>query len=126
MAITLFVLLLIIVVPNLVKDVYIDTMTDQELLAVFASHPAYVAMSERFPDAPETLESYGRGEGSLRVGVMDFESGAQLILSMNTHRDGIVYAHVECINDNEDRRDYVEDLFAAEFIRNTDCLGPVG
>lgn len=123
MAVTLFVLLLIAAVPNLVQDTDYagtDARTDAELLAMFTAHPAYSAMYERFPDAAEEFEVHGRGDGSLRVGVMDFESGTQLILYMNVHGRN-VYANIECI-DTEEPRVVVDGLFAVEYIKITDCL----
>ena len=123
MAVTLFVLLLIAAVPNLVQDADYagtDARTNAELLAMFTTHPAYSAMYERFPDAAEEFEIHGRGDGSLRVGVMDFESGTQLILYMNVHGRN-VYANIECI-DIEEPRVVVDGLFAVEYIKITDCL----
>ena len=128
MAVTLFTLLLISVVPMLVQYSYLGDLvarTDGEFLEMFAAHPAYSAMYERFPDASEELEAHGRGDGSLRVGAMDFESGTQLILYLHMHRD-IVSARVECMSGNEDSRMFVDGLFAVEYIRTTDCLEPAG
>jgi hypothetical protein len=123
MAATLFILWLIMVVPSMASNIDLDGRTDAELMETFASHPAYLAMYERFPDAVEALESDTRG-GSLRVGAMDFEGGAQLILYMDIHGDHNVRTHVECIRGDETPRMVVDSLFTAEFIRATDCLGP--
>ena len=123
MAVTLFILLLVAVVPNLVQSTDYDTRTDGEILEMFTTHPAYLAMYERFPNATEEFESHGHGGGSLRVGVMDFEDGTQLILYMNSHGRN-VYANVECIGGDEGPGRAVDGLFAAEYIRITDCLGP--
>ena len=122
MTATLFILLLIMVVPNLVQDTGFVDRTDDEILEMFAAHPAYLAMYERYPGAVEEFEAYGRGEGSLRVGMMDFESGAQLILRMNVHGHN-VYASIECV-DTEEPRVAVDGLFVAEYIGSTDCLEP--
>lgn len=122
MTATLFVLLLVVVVPGLVQDTDFVDRTDGELLEMFTAHPAYSAMYERFPGAAEEFEAYGRGEGSLRVGVIDSESGTQLILYMNVHGRN-VYVSVECI-DIEEPRVVVDGLFAVEYIGITDCLGP--
>ena len=121
-AATLFTLLLIIVVPNLAANWEYDARTDEEILAALRAHPAYAAMYERFPDA---MESYD-GHGSLRVGVRDFESGAQLMVYMDLYRDDNVSVYVECTKANGDQRDSVHDLFVPEFIRVTDCLEPAG
>lgn len=122
MTATLFILLLIMVVPNLAQDTGFVDRTDGELLEMFTAHPAYSAMYERFPGASEEFEAYGRGEGSLRVGMIDFESGTQLILYMNVHGRS-VYVSVECIY-IEEPRVVVDGLFAVEYIGITDCLGP--
>ena len=91
----------------------------------FSEHPAYAAMYERYPDANEEFDYYGRGDGSMTVGVMNFETDAQLTLSMryDSHRDSI-RADARCSTPS-DHRD-VDGLFAEDFIRATDCLEPVG
>ena len=55
---------------------------EEELRVKFSEHPAYAAMYERYPDANEEFDYYGRGDGSMTVGVMNFETDAQLTLSM--------------------------------------------
>ncbi len=121
---TLFTLLLIMVVPNLAQDAGYDAKTDDDILAMFTTHPAYLAMYERYPNAVEEFEVGDHGDASLRVGVMDFESGVQLVLFMNAYRDHVGYVNVECVGNDEDPGTRVDGLFAAEFIRVTDCIEP--
>ena len=98
---------------------------EEELRVKFSEHPAYAAMYERYPDANEEFDYYGRGDGSMTVGVMNFETDAQLTLSMyyDRHRDSI-RADTRCSTPS-DHRD-IDGLFAEDFIRATDCLEPVG
>lgn len=133
--VTIFALLLISVLPYILENSMNEwerldrnDVSEEELHVKFAEHPAYVAMYERFPDAKEEFSYHGGTNWRMTVGVMNFESGNQLVLNM--HHDGY-YNHVEVsayciIKSDHDRRDGGDGLFTEDFIRNTDCLESAG
>lgn len=129
MGITLFTLFLLMLVPMVVMSsdpwmMNIDTRSNEELMEVFAEHPAYLAIYERFPDAKEEFEgNTNTGGGSLRVGVANLETGAQLILHLSTHQHNM-HAHAECIQGNEGPIVSIDSLFVAEYISSTACIEP--
>ena len=90
MGVTLFSLLLFAVLPSIIQNAGSDweqivnsgDQSDEKLLAIFESHPAYIAMYETYPDAKQELNSRGRGNGILQVGIMNFETNNQLVLEM--------------------------------------------
>ncbi|MDH3385107.1 MAG: hypothetical protein OEL77_03725 [Nitrosopumilus sp.] len=84
--------------------------------------PAYKAIHERFSEVREGLNYHGGENGNLRVGVMNFENGNQLILNMYSNEyDDRIEAHVNCeISNSRDMN--ADGLFAVDFIKNTDCL----
>lgn len=131
MGITLFTLFLLTVVPGLVLysdlgRLSIDIRSNEELMEVFAEHPAYLAMYERFPNAKEEFEGNAHiGGGSLRVGVANLETGAQLILHLSTHQHNM-HTHAECIQGNEGPMVRIDSLFVAEYISSTACIEPTG
>ncbi len=129
---TFFVLFLVAALPSILDNSIREWERldksgtgEEELRVKFSEHPAYAAMYERYPDANEEFDYYERGDGSMTVGVMNFETDAQLTLSMryDSHRDSI-RADARCSTPS-DHRD-VDGLFAEDFIRATDCLEPVG
>ena len=129
---TFFVLFLVAALPSILDNSVREwerldksDTGEEELRVKFSEHPAYAAMYERYPDANEEFDYYERGDGSITVGVMNFETDAQLVLSMryDSYRDSI-RADARCSTPS-DHRD-VNGLFAEDFIRATDCLEPVG
>ncbi len=128
--VTVFVLFLIAAVPSILENSVRDwerldrgTHSEEELRAKFAEHPSYEAMYERFPDAKEDFTHYGRGDGSMRVGVINFENNNQLILELDYHDHGDkVRARAYCETESDRDGLYADSLFAEDFIRNTDCL----
>ncbi len=127
---TVFVLFLIAALPNILENSVRDWerldksgYSEEELRAKFTEHPAYKAMYERFPDTKEDFTYYGEGDGSMMLGVINFENNNQLMLDLNYHDyEGKVRAGAYC--NTESGRDgfYADELFAEGFIRNTDCL----
>ena len=132
--VTVFVLFLIAVLPNILEHSINQwerlggsDISEEELHAMFVEHPSYVAMYERFPDAKEEFSYHGGSNGMMTVGVMNFENGNQLVLDM--HHDGHadrVEVNVRCQTDSDRHRLYADRLFAEDFIRNTDCLELTG
>ena len=103
------------------------TNSEEDLMALFTAHPAYIAFYETYPDAKEEFENRNRGNGNLSIGVMNFETGDQIVLDMYyDKRDDRMNTNVRCnIMGEEDRRNdnfRAEGLFAEDFIRNVDCL----
>ena len=104
--------------------------SDEKLMDMFTSHPAYLAFYETYPDAKEEFQNRNRGNGNLNVGVMNFETGDQIILDMYYDKwDDRVNVNVRCnIMGEEDRRNdnlRADGLFAEDFIRNIDCLNQI-
>ena len=96
--------------------------SEEELRKKFKKHPAYNAIHERFSEVREELNYHGGGSGNMRVGVMNFENGNQLILNMYYNDyDDRVEAHVNCEIPNS-RGMSADGLFAVDFIKNTNCL----
>ncbi len=60
--------------------------SDEKLMNMFTSHPAYLAFYETYPDAKEEFQNRNRGNGNLNVGVMNFETGDQIILDMYSEK----------------------------------------
>ena len=133
--VTIFGLLLYSILPHMIQNSANDweraiggmAETDEKILALFEGHPAYIAFYETYPDAKQELNSRGRGDGNLQVGVMNFDTGNQLLLEMYYDKwNDSVRVNVRCnvMGDNGDRHRnlYAEGLFAEDFIRNIDCL----
>ena len=128
--VTFFILFLIAALPSIIES-SVDQWerldkndnSEEELRIKFQEHPAYTAMYERFPDAKEEITYHGRGNGNMRVGVMNFENNHQLILDLHYNSyENKVNANAHC-NTNFDRhRMNADGLFAEDFILNTNCL----
>ena len=128
---TVFVLFLISVLPYILeysidewerldRD---DASEEEELRVKFAEHPAYVAMYERFPDAKEEYSYLGGNDGWMIVGVMNFDSGNQLVLHMyHDNYENKVNINAYCNARSDSDRQDTEGLFVEDFIRNTNCL----
>ncbi len=107
-----------------------NSNSEEELMAKFTAHPTYIAFYETYPDAKEEFENRSRGNGNLNVGIMDFETGDQIILDMYYDTwDDRMNVNVRCnIMGEEDRRNdnlRAEGLFAEDFIRNVDCINKI-
>ncbi|MCE2509282.1 MAG: hypothetical protein J4G04_08365 [Nitrosopumilaceae archaeon] len=121
-SVTLFGLWLAMVVPGMVGNLHLDNATEEEYLALFRGHAAYVAMYERFPNAVEEFIYHDNGrEGEMRVGVRNHDSGTELVLSLSSYGAESVHAGVGCESKNR-QVEWVTGLFAADFIKRTDCL----
>ncbi len=107
-----------------------DSDSKEELMAKFTVHPTYIAFYETYPDAKEEFEKHSRGNGNLNVGIMDFETGDQILLDMYYDTwDDRMNVNVRCnmVNDEGRHEDNLraEGLFAEDFIRNVDCLNKI-
>ena len=105
--------------------------SEEDLMAIFTAHPAYIAFYETYPDAKEEFENRSRGNGNLSVGIMDFETGDQIVLELRyDKRDDRMRVDVRCniMGDEDNRRNdnfRAEGLFAEDFIKNVDCLNTI-
>lgn len=132
--ITIFVLFLIASLPFILEDSWdkwkrLDRMdmSRDEIYSKMIAHPAYLAMYETYPDAKEEFVYRDRGDASLEVGVMSFETQNQLILDLDySTYDDRIRAYVYCNVGENHREMSAGGLFAEDFIRNTDCLGAAG
>lgn len=131
-AITLFGLVLFSFIPNVIynsgwENIDRGELTAEALGEVFAEHPAYIAMYERFPDAVEeiTPNTHNRG-GDIRVGHINLETGNSLILNMWYGGAGrSLHGQVVCnVSDPDSASQNLHHdlLFAANFIKSTTCL----
>ena len=128
--VTFFTLFLVAALPSILEN-SVDQWerldksnnSEEELRAKFVEHPSYMAMYERFPDAKEEISYHGRGNGNMKVGIMNFENNNQLILDLyyNDYEDK-VNANAYCNTNSDRNRMNADGLFAEDFIRNTDCL----
>ncbi len=100
-----------------------SSSNDDEVMAFFESHPAYIAFYETYPDAKEEFFSRHRGNSQLEVGIMDFDTNNTLRLDMNyDKRDDRIRVNVRCNTMDGERDLHADGLFAEDFIRNTNCL----
>lgn len=104
--------------------------SEEKLMAKFTAHPAYIAFYETYPNAKEEFENRSRGNGNLNVGIMDFDTGNQILLDMYYDTwDDRINVNVRCmIVNDEGRHDdnlRADGLFAEDFIRNVDCLNRI-
>ena len=136
--VTFFGMFLFSILPHMIENTGNDweraigdsADSEEEIMALLTVHPSYIAFYETYPDAKEEFENRSRGNGNLSVGVMNFETGDQIVLDMRyDKRDDRVRIDVRCNMVNEEgRRDdnlRAEGLFAEDFIRNVDCLNTI-
>jgi len=134
-AVSVFVLFLYTAVPGMIQHSgwdELDTMSmnGEEMLEEFKGHPAYAAFYERFPDAKEEL-NYGKktNRAELQLGVRNFETGVELVLSMNYNKyDDDISVHINC-NAGDIQELGIDStslrargLFVVDFIEYTECL----
>ena len=129
MGMTLFALLLVSVLPNIYQNSVHEWesldegfISEEDARAMFEEHSAYVAMYERFPDASEKFSYNGRN-AEMMVGKMNFENNHSLTLDLYySHNRENVRASVHCSIPDGPHNKSANDLFAEDFIRDTDCL----
>ena len=137
--VTFFGMFLFSILPHMIENTGNDweraiggtADSEEEIMALLMVHPSYIAFYETYPDAKEEFENRSRGNGNLSVGIMDFETGDQIILELRyDKRDDRVRVDVRCniMGDEDNRRNdnfRAEGLFAEDFIRNVDCLNTI-
>lgn len=126
---SLFVLFLIMALPTMLDDAFDrwewtdDDAVEQKMREKFSEHPAYKAIYERFPDAKEEMESYRASHGTMRIGVMNFETNSHLILYLDYSNYGDnMHARAVCVTDSEVTSESADSLFVEDFIRRTGCV----
>lgn len=132
MVVTLFGMLLYATLPNLIingtqdVDNYDHILSEEELLVLFESQPAYIAMYEKYPDAQQKLDTYIDGDAELRVGKINFKTNIELVLVMDYgERDRMVWIKIECSNTINGYKSFSAGLFADDYIRNGKCFEPL-
>lgn len=134
-SLSIFVLFLYSALPNMIQNSNWDEfdaipMNNEGMLETFKEHPAYAAFYERFPDAKEELSyATNSNHSELEVGIRNFETGVELVLSMNYNKyNDDVNVHINCnvgnplelgINSSSLR---ANGLFVVDFIEYTECL----
>ena len=121
-SISMFILFLISFVPHLGDERNLGSLDREEALALLQADPAYVAMYERFPEAVERFTHSERNNGEMEVGVRNPDTATSLVLRMYTYAVGISHITVTCEDGAGGHGESVDGLFAAEFIKTTDCL----
>lgn len=121
MALTLFGLLLSSVVPHMAYDFMPNNVSEEEALAMVHSHPAYVAMLEKYPDAITEFE-HGTHSSIMRVGVWNYTNGQQLILHLDVWIDRVHVSAWCAGTSGPTERQGLDPLFVKSYIETTDCL----
>ena len=125
-AVSMFILFLVSFIPNLGNEWDRNNLDREEALVLLQTQPAYVAMYERFPESVERFTHSEHNNGEMEVGVRNPDTAMSLVLRMYTYGDGISHMTVACENRTTDHEEFVDGLFAVEFIKTTDCLERTG
>lgn len=100
---------------------YDDRVDPDKTIKEIRANAAYEAMYERYPDAVERI-NHDDNQVEMEVGVMNSGTGNQLILRIYAYSEHSHHVTVHCIDSVMDDQLYVDGLFAAEFVRTTDCV----
>lgn len=122
-SVTLCSLFLLLSIPNLaiMWENYDNRVDPDEAVPAIRANAAYEAMYERYPDAVERI-NHDNDQVEMEVGVMNSETGNQLILRIYAYSEYSHHVTVHCIDSVMDDQQYVDGLFAAEFVKTTDCV----
>lgn len=97
-------------------------MTEDEMKDLMKSHPVYLAMKERFPDAIEESETFNTGRIEMRVDAINPENGNKLALTLaSSNRIERVDAYAQCL-DTDHILLHQKHSHTLEYISSTDCL----
>ena len=136
--VTVFALFLYSILPHIIENSSRDwdrelgnSMTEDDLKALFFAEPAYLIFKEKYPDAIESYESWNKGEGRLYLTMYNYTNFNEIRLDLdyNRHREN-VQVNVNCQvhipgNDRQMHRNAQGDG-AADFIEKMDCLISAG
>lgn len=116
-------LFLLLAIPNLafMWEIHDDRVDTDKAVREIRANAAYGAMYDRYPDAVERI-NHDHDQVEMEVGVMNGETGNQLILRIYAYSEHSLHVTVHCIDSVMDDQQYVDGLFAAEFVRTTDCV----
>ena len=130
----IFALILYTILPHIIENSSRDWdralgngMTDDDFKALFYAEPAYSVFKEKYPDAIESYENRGRGEGRLNLVMYNYTNFNEIRLDINYNRyNENVDVRVNCQvtipgNEREMRRN-AEGDGAVDFIEKMDCL----
>ena len=132
--VTLFALFLYTILPHIIENSSRDweramgnSMTEDDLKALFYAEPAYSVFKEKYPEAIESFESWDSGQGRLNLVMYNYTNFNEIRLDIdyNRHREN-VDVRVNCQvnipgNDRQMHRDAQGDG-AVVFIEKMDCL----
>lgn len=129
---TIFSLILFMALPNMIENssrdwerAMRDSMTDEDLKALFYAEPAYTIFKEKYPNATESFRD--RGDGRLFLIMYNYTNLNEIKLDMryDSHRQN-VSTNISCTinipgNEREFHRE-VDGDGSADFIEKIDCL----
>lgn len=132
--VTIFALFLYSILPHIIENSSRDwdralgnSMTEDDLKALFYAEPAYSVFKEKYPEAIESFDSWNKGEGRLNLVMYNYTNFNEIRLDIdyNRHREN-VNVSVNCQvnipgNEREMHRNAQGDG-AADFIEKMDCL----
>ena len=132
--VTIFALFLYTILPHIIENSSRDweramgnSMTEDDLKALFYAEPAYSAFKEKYPEAIESFESRNNGQGRLNLVMYNYTNFNEIRLDIdyNRHREN-VDVRVNCQfnipgNDRQMHRD-AQGGGAVDFIEKIDCL----
>lgn len=132
--VTIFVLFLYSILPHIIENSSRDwdralgnSMTEEDLKALFYAEPAYLIFKEKYPDAIESYDERRNGEGRLNLVMYNYTNFNEIRLDIDYNRySENVDVRVNCQvqipgNDRQMHRDAQGDG-AADFIEKMDCL----
>ena len=132
--VTIFALILYTILPHIIENSSRDwdralgnSMTEEDIKALFYAEPAYILFKEKYPDAIESYDNRHRGDDRLNLVMFNYTNFNEIRLDIdyNRHRDGID-VRVNCQvqipgNERQMHRDAQGDG-AVDFIEKMDCL----
>ncbi len=132
--VTIFVLFLYTILPHIIENSSRDweralgnSMTEEDLKALFYAEPAYLIFKEKYPDAIESYDERRNGEGRLNLVMYNYTNFNEIRLDIDYNRySENVDVRVNCQvqipgNDRQMHRDAQGDG-AVDFIEKMDCL----
>ena len=132
--VTIFALFLYTILPHIIENSSRDweramgnSMTEDDLKALFYAEPAYSVFKEKYPDAIESFDSRNNREGRLNLVMYNYTNFNEIRLDIDYNRySEDVNVRVNCQfsipdNDRQIHRDAQGDG-AVDFIEKMDCL----
>ncbi len=132
--VTIFVLFLYSILPHIIENSSRDwdramgnSMTEEDLKALFYAEPAYSVFKEKYPEAIESFESWNKGEGRLNLVMYNYTNFNEIRLNIdyNRHRENVnvgITCEVQIPGNDRQMRRNAEGDGAVDFIEKMDCL----